>query len=278
MTERPGTAGPAGPDRVADTLTALRSDIDSVPLADSGAVRRRGELRTRHQIVGSTLVVAALVAGAIGIGAGLTGGSDKVTAPPATEGPSQPAEQPVDLAADPFLRVTDLTPIGSYDQVGPFIDSGQEPELLPKQCATRPGGWGASQLRSTRFYQDGSEAEIREYVLRFADAAAAEQAALKRAYTDLAAACPATVDPSEGTLTTRYSELVPGLDGAVRSSRYFVPELASEPNYYEVATANRGNVLVVLEWQASGNPAGDGAQDWAWDAERLQTALDRAVG
>jgi hypothetical protein len=277
MTERPGATGAAGADRVTDTLTALRSDVDSLPLAESGSVRRRGELRTRHQVVGSTLVVAALVAGAIGVGAGLTGGSDKVIAP-VTEGPSQSAEQTVDLAADPFLQVEDLTGFGGYDQAGPFVDSGQEPDVRPEQCATRPGGWGATQVRSTRFYQDGSEVELREYVLRFDDAASAEQAALKRAYSDLAATCPATVDPSDGTLTTRDSELVPGLDGAVRSSRYFVPELASEPNYYEVATAHQGNVLVVLEWQASGNPSGDGAQDWAWDADRLQTALDRAFG
>jgi hypothetical protein len=78
-------------------------------------------------------------------------------------------------------------------------------------------------------------------------------------------------------LTTRYSELVPGLDLAVRHSRYFVPEVASEPSYYEVATAHQGNVVVVLEWQASGNPAGDGPRDWVWTTDRLQAALDRAV-
>lgn len=278
MTERPGTAGPAGPDRVADTLTALRSDVDSIPLADSGAVRRRGELRTRNQVVGSTLVVVALVAGAIGIGAGLTGGSDKVLVPPATDGPTQSAERPLDLATEPLLPAADLVGLGTYGELGPFIDAGQEPELLARQCAVRPDGWGAAEVRSTRYYQDGTEAEIREYVLRFPDEASAQQAALKRAYADLADVCPATVDPSEGTLDTRYSEAVPGLDGAIRSSRYFVPEYASEPNYYEVATAHRGNVLVVLEWQASGNPTGEGPQDWVWDAERLQLALDRAVG
>jgi hypothetical protein len=106
MTDRPGAAGPAGPDRVADTLTALRSDIDSIPLAESGAVRRRGELRTRHQIVGSTLVVAAVVAGAIGIGAGLTG-DDKVLAPPA-DPPSTTATQESSAAETPETPVTDV--------------------------------------------------------------------------------------------------------------------------------------------------------------------------
>jgi hypothetical protein len=262
-------------DRMTLTLDALRRDVERTPLADSLTVRRRGDQRTRRQAVGGALAVVALVAGAVGIYGGLDG-DKRATEVPASPSPS--AEPTHDLAAGPFLRVTDFGGFGGYDQAGPFIDSGQEPDIMPEQCATRPGGWGASEVRSTRYYQDGSEAEIREYVLRFGDTASAEQAALKRAYADLAAACPATVDPSEGTLTTRDSELVPGLDTAVRNSRYFVPELASEPNYYEVATAHRGNVVVVLEWQASGNPSGDGGNAWVWNAERLQTALDRAVG
>jgi len=79
-------------------------------------------------------------------------------------------------------------------------------------------------------------------------------------------------------LTTRYSQEIPGFGlAAIRSSRYFVPEFASEPSYYEVATAHEGNVVVVLEWQGSGNPSGDGEDDWAWTPERVQAALDRAV-
>ncbi len=248
--------------------------MERTPLADSLTVRRRGDQRTRRQAVGGALAVVALVAGAAGIYGGLDG-NRRATEIPASPSPS--AEPTLDLATDPFLPVEALTGFGGYDQAGPFIDAGQEPDIAPEQCATRPSGWGASQVQATRYYQDGSEAEIREYVLRFDDTGSAEQASLKRAYADLAASCPATVDPSEGTLTTRYSSAVPGLDLAVRSSRYFVPEAASEPNYYEVATAHQGNVVVVLEWQASGNPAGDGEGDWAWTTERLQTALDRAV-
>lgn len=261
-------------DPVALTLSALRTDVERTPLADSLSVRRRGDRRTRHQAVGGALAVVALVAGA----AGIVGGVDtdrRATEVPATPTPTVTQET---LAAAPFLPVEDLTGFDGYDQAGPFIDAGQEPDLLPEQCAVRPDGWEASEVLSTRYYQDGSDAEVREYVLRFDDVASAEQAALKRAYSDLAVpSCPATVDPSDGTLTTRESVLVPGLDGAVRHSRYFYPAVASEPNYYEVATAHRANVVVVLEWQASGNPSGDGAQDWVWDAERLRAALDRAV-
>ncbi len=273
-------------DKLTLTLDTLRSDVERTPLADSMTVRRRGDQRTRRQAVGGALAVVALVAGVAGVLGG--GGFDQADGQlPATEGPtastdgptaSTEVEQPLALAADPFVPVDALTGFGGYDQAGPFIDSGQEPDILPEQCVTRPGEWGAAQVRSTRFYQDGSEAQVREYVLRFADTAEAQQASLKRAYADLAAACPATVDASDGTLTSRYSEVVAGLDDAVRSFRYFEPEVASEPSYYEVATAHQGNVVVVLEWHASGNPAGDVGQDWAWTTERLQAALTAAVG
>jgi len=264
---------PENNDPVTLTLSALRTDVERTPLADSRSVRRRGDRRARNQAVGGALAVVALVAGAAGIVGGLDN-DRRATEIPATPTPTVTQES---VARAPFLLVDDLTGFGGYDQAGPFIDADQEPDILPEQCAARPGGWEASQVRSTRYYQDGSEAEIREYVLLFDDVGSAEQAALKRAYTDLATGCSATVDPRDGVLTTRESVLVPGLDGAVRHSRYFYPELASEPSYYEVATAHRGNVLVVLEWQASGNPTGDGTENWVWSTERLQTALDRAV-
>ena len=76
-------------------------------------------------------------------------------------------------------------------------------------------------------------------------------------------------------MTKRDSVVVPGLENAVQHSRLFVPAVDSEPSYYEVATAHRGNVVVVLEWQASGNAAGDGGQDWTWTAERLDSRPGR---
>lgn len=270
------------PDRIQETLRTLQPDIDRVGLADSAAVRRRGDRRTRNQAVGAGAAVLAVVAGVVGVAGGLTGDRQAVEGPPATDGPtvstSQEPEPELALAAAPFLAPADLTGLGGYDRVGPFVDAGREPEILPEQCAARPGGWGAAEVRSTRYYQDGSEAEVRAYVLEFATEAAAVQAALKRAYSDLAT-CPATIDPSAGTLRTRDPEMPPGLplNSAVRQSRYFVPEVASEPSYYEVASAHRANVVVVLEWQASANPAGEGASDWVWTAERLQAALGRAV-
>jgi hypothetical protein len=70
-------------DRLHDTLSALRTDVESTPLADSSAVRARGTQRTRRQAIGTTLAVVALVAGAVGIGGALTG-TNKAEDLPAT--------------------------------------------------------------------------------------------------------------------------------------------------------------------------------------------------
>jgi hypothetical protein len=90
----------AMPDRLHDTLTSLRTDIDGVPLADSAAVRRRGNQRTRRQAVGSSLAVVALVAGAVGIGGALVGEN---------KAEQMPAPQPT-------ITTTDKSP-GPVEQV-----------------------------------------------------------------------------------------------------------------------------------------------------------------
>jgi hypothetical protein len=137
MTERPGTTGPAGPDRVADTLTALRSDVDTIPLADSGAVRRRGEVRTRNQLVGSTLVVVALVAGAIGLGAGLTGGDDKTLVPPANTGTATASQDESSAPDSPATTVTDVpaTALMTTDDLAAADVTGLAPVTSGTQLA-----------------------------------------------------------------------------------------------------------------------------------------------
>ena len=57
-----------------------------------------------------------------------------------------------------------------------------------------------------------------------------------------------------------------------------MPQVASEYFYYELGTAQEDNVLVVLQWTSNGNPMGNDSTEWVWTADRLQTALDRAVG
>ena len=274
-------------DRITETLQALAPDTERLPVEGSSDVRRRGERRSRHQALASAAAVAMLVAGIAGISAGLSDDRRAVEGPPAdptpTAGPTFSAtEEPLPrVASAPFLRPADLTGLGGYDDIGPFVDARQEPDVLARECRVRPRGWDAEDVQATRFFQDGSEASASQYVLRFADPAAAEQATLKWAYADLAD-CITAVEPSEGEASTRLSVVVPGFGGprprAIRHSRLFVPAAASEPDYYEVATAATANVVVVLEWQAWANPSGGGADAWVWSAERLQVALDRAVG
>src|SRR5688572_14324075 len=117
---------PDNRDPMSLTLEALRSDVERTPLADSLTVRRRGDQRTRRAAIGSAVAVVALVAGVVGVAGGLTG-DNRTTQVPASPSPS--AEQTLDLAAGPFLRADDLTGFGGYDQAGPFIDAGQEPDI-----------------------------------------------------------------------------------------------------------------------------------------------------
>lgn len=262
------------PDRIEETLRNLSRDIDAVPLPDSGAVRRRGDQRTRHQVVGAGIAAVAVLAGVAGLAGGLPGRT--TSAPPATNAPTvATTQEPLhDLAAQPFLTTDQLTGFGGYDQAGPFVDAETAPEVLPEQCPARPGSWGATEVRSTRYYQDGSEASIHEYVLRFTNSADAEAGAARLGEEMSDCPVPAYTD---GALTQR-GEPVAGVASGYHGSRFFVPNVASETSYYEVATARRANVVVVLEWLGSGSPTGDVDTDWVWTAERLQTALDRATG
>lgn len=75
------------PDRIEETLSKLRVDVDRTALPDSRSVRRRGDRRTRNQVVGSAVGVAAVVAGLVGVGGDLVG-TDRSVAPPATRAPS----------------------------------------------------------------------------------------------------------------------------------------------------------------------------------------------
>ena len=62
----------------------------------------------------------------------------------------------------------------------------------------------------------------------------------------------------------------------LRASRLTVPTADAGISYYELGIAQRGNVVVVLEWSSMGNPEGD--DGWVWTPERLGTAVERAVG
>jgi hypothetical protein len=75
-------------DRLHDTLTTLRPDVERAALADSAAVRRRGNQRTRRQAAGSALAAVAIVAAAVGVASGLNGDDRAIDRLPATSGPT----------------------------------------------------------------------------------------------------------------------------------------------------------------------------------------------
>ncbi len=259
-------------DKLTMTLDALRSDLERNPLADSRAVRRRGDQRTRRQAVGGALAVVALVAGAAGVLGG-TGGFDRADAPPATNRPtaSTAVEEPLALAASPQFLPEDLGPVGPYDawRVNPDpVPSDQ----LPSLCVPDPGTLGALESRSRLLYGD-LEAVAIEHVLRFSDTARARAGV--QALTSAFATCDPG-DPSQDTVVDRGPEVVlPTVgDEAVHASRTATPVRASEISYYELGIARSANVVVVLQWRAG--PVAE--VDWVWDADRLTAALDRAVG
>jgi hypothetical protein len=261
---------PEHKDPMTNTLDTLRSDVERLPLSDSLTVRRRGDRRTRNQAVGGALAVVALVAGAAGLYGGL-GGDDEATNLPASP---TPTESPLSLAADPFLKTTDLTGLGRYGSL-PVLQAPTAPDLTgpPGVCQIHPTKWGAAELHATRFYQDGSTVGNLEVVLRY-DTAEQAKVALDQPATDLAL-CPEPA-PTEGTLEVRPPETMPLVGDGVHLARYFTPSVASEPSYYEVAAARTSNVVVVLTWAADDTPSGN-PNSWAWSGEQLQTALDRAL-
>jgi hypothetical protein len=256
-------------DRLHDTLATLRTDVDSMPLADSSAVRARGAQRTRRQAVGASLAVVALVAGAVGIGGALTGTNKASNLPADRPTTSTTAERKVGLASDPYLRAQDLAGIGPY---AALKRSGEPPSQRLMQCLDVVDlGQEGKRTGMVFFDPDLGDVTLNENVFDFANAAAA-----KAFVTDVSstfATCEKG-DPAEVTTTDRGPETV-GDQGAVRASRLSTPTADAGIGYYELGVIQDANIVVVLEWSSMGNPEDTG---WVWDANRLQTALDRAVG
>src|SRR5512134_3288710 len=163
------------PDRIEETLSALRVDIDRVGLPDSGSIRRRGDQRTRHQVIGTTLAALAVVAGAIGVTANLAGDDRSLQGPPAEQPSVSTTQQPLlTLADDPLLRPDDIGTIGVYEG----WDLNASPDAADQMlslCVSKPSDLGGTDTVSGLYYNvlDGT---FTEHVLRFPDAAAAQDA------------------------------------------------------------------------------------------------------
>jgi len=263
-------------DRVADTLTALRTDTDRLGLADSGAVRRRGEQRTRNQVVGTALAVAALVAGTVGVASSLTGSDQSIQGPPGRNGTAtarvtEPTvETPVELAAQPLLDAADLPTFAGATgwQVSPDEAAADQPFL---QCLASPSGLGATQTEKRFFYTELAPTAT-EHVLRFPTAAAAESV-LNRFRGDLEA-CSQQLASGGASLDQRpVEDTVAGF----RYSQSSAPA-GSEVSYVEVDAARRSNVVVVLQWNGAVDEVSSDQGTWVWDEPALSRALDRAIG
>jgi hypothetical protein len=256
-------------DKLTLTLDTLRSDVERTPLADSQTVRRRGDRRTRNQAVGGALVVVALVAGVAGLYGGV-GGDSRRTAPPATQTPT-PEPTTLSLAANPFLQPTDISTVGPYEGLQANPDPSAADQQL-SQCVPSPSTLGAGELQS-RFYYSDLDATATEHVLRFADADAASKAVagLESAFANCSPG-----DRAESTVQDRDPQttpVAPGADLTLHGSRTATPKQAGEVHYFELGVVREANVVVVLQW--SSGPL-DGI-DWVWDANRMASALDRAV-
>jgi hypothetical protein len=259
-------------DRVRDTLTALRTDSERVPLASTADVRRRGQARTRNQAVAGLAAACVLVAVGIGAALGVAGNDESQTQIPASPSPSVSSE-PLALAADPFLRPSDVPKIGVYKGFERSPAGAVEgPALL--ECLSDPQSLGATDLRSQRFFQE-LDARFVEYALRFDDASGADSA-VDRLRQEFASCHKG--DPADVATTDRGPAPVPGVDGSLRASRLSKPTADAGVAYFEIALVRSQNVVVLLEWNSMGNPTDDDTNGWAWNAERLQTAFDRAVG
>ena len=262
-------------DRVADTLTALRTDTDRVALLDSGSVRRRGEQRTRNQVVAGALAAVVLAAGAIGVAGSLGGSDQSIQGPPgegtATAQVTESAEQPVALAPQPLLEAGDLPTFAGATgwQVSPDEAAADQPFL---QCLTSPSELGADQTEKRFFYTELAPTAT-EHVLAFPTASAAEQA-LARFRGDLEScaqqlATRATVDqrPVQETDTT----------GGFRYSQSSAPA-GSEVSYVEIEAARRSNVVVVLQWNGAVDEVSSDQDTWVWGDPIMTTAFQRAIG
>jgi len=266
---------------------ADRARVASDPLAPV-AVRRLGARRRRRRTVlatGGAFVVAGLAAAAVAVlptdphSAPLPPtGPAPTTAPPTAQAtaPAQPQPSQDALATDPFLRGEDLGGIGAYTG---FFRSGVDAELTSQErvvdCLPDLTTLGASQVRAAQFSTD-LEGMVLETVLQFPDADAAT------ATTERLRAIPSSCEPLEPESAETVGPVadVAVADGGFQFPRLLAPnpsqDLGSEGSFNGVAVVREGNLVVVLEFHAVGDPYGGERQ--AWSDSQLAAALARAAG
>jgi hypothetical protein len=165
--------------------------------------------------------------------------------------------------------------LGPNTEIGPWFDVSSSPLPIEWTCLSDPMSWGATEAKTTRFRIDsgrGSGSRIREYVLRF-DFPDVAAVAARRLSGDLVG-CP-TGDDGGGTVEIRGPEDVPGVPDAERFWIYRTRTDGELPNVFDVATARRGAIVVVLQY--TGRYPGEADGLWAWSPQLLSVALDRGA-
>jgi len=232
-------------DRLHDTLSTLRTDLDRAPLADSSAVRARGNQRTRRQAVGTSLAVVALVAGVIGVSGALTGNNkaNNLPADPTTSqtpSPDPTVKTRLVIGPDVLLGVDELAPVPNQTfSVGETLDpatSADTEERSLMVCDDAPNGGQTPESALLRTFPSDLDAYTWQWVAQYATA---EEA--RAAFAALELNCP---PPDTRGSTDSLSGLPQGTEGV----RYSV--FSSDPDsefFGELqGVVLRDDVLLVL--------------------------------
>lgn len=232
-------------DRLHETLTSLRADTDRAPLADSMAVRARGNQRTRRQAVGTSLAVVAVVAGAIGVGGALTG-TNRADAPPAgpttsqSPTPAPTVETRLPVGTDLLLEPAELPTFPNQPFiVGETIDqatTADTEERFLTACGTAPSGGVTPDSAVLRTFVTDLDVKMWQWVAAYATIAEAEAA-----FAALSSTC---ADNNAAPVDVANSSM-PGVQDAFRASR-FSADPGSEFNAEVAGVVRLGDKVSVL--------------------------------
>jgi hypothetical protein len=230
-------------DRLHDTLSALRTDVDSMPLADSSAVRARGAQRTRRQAVGTSLAVVALVAGAVGIGSALTGTNKAETNLPAERTTTAPTVETRDpIGQGPVLlspKELPTFPNQPFSAGETFVEAtaADAEELGLVVCGGPPNGGVTAESAALSTFITDLDIRMWQWVAQYATVAEAEAAV-----DGLTSTCARNgADP----IDIKNAPSMPAVDTALRSAQ-FSAEPQSEFNGSVAGIVRQGDVVSVL--------------------------------
>jgi hypothetical protein len=235
-------------DRLHDTLATLRTDLDRAPLADSSAVRARGNQRTRRQAVGTSLAVVALVAGAVGVSGALTGNNKANDLPaddPTVSTSQTPAPDPTAETQEVRGEIVLLTPAelpkfpNQPFSVGETLDpatTADTQERFLTVCGRPPSGGVTPDSAVLRVFTTDLDVSMWQWSALYPSVVEAQQAvaALNAACSDKGAS-PVKVDRSE----------MPGTQDAFRAGQ-FSADPESEFNGVVAGVVRLGDTVTVL--------------------------------